>query len=82
MQPLMNSLKRLIYKEKKPLFSDFILSGRGSKVRTHDPRFWRPMLYQLSYSRVCGCKGSNNSVNSKCLINIFCLYSFKEALIH
>lgn len=24
----------------------------GSKTRTHDPRFWRPMLYQLSYSRV------------------------------
>lgn len=52
MQPLMNSLKRLIYKEKKPLFSDFILSGRGSKIRTHDPRFWRPMLYQLSYTPI------------------------------
>ena len=24
--------------------------GRGSKIRTHDPRFWRPMLYQLSYT--------------------------------
>ena len=24
--------------------------GRGSKIRTHDTRFWRPMLYQLSYT--------------------------------
>lgn len=25
----------------------------GGKIRTHDPWFWRPMLYQLSYTRVC-----------------------------
>ena len=24
--------------------------GRGSKNRTHDTRFWRPLLYQLSYT--------------------------------
>ena len=30
----------------------------GREARTPDTRFWRPMLYQLSYSRVCGCKGS------------------------
>ena len=24
----------------------------GGKIRTHDPWFWRPMLYQLSYTRV------------------------------
>ncbi len=24
--------------------------GRGRGTRTHDPRFWRPMLYQLSYT--------------------------------
>ena len=34
------------------------LPGRGSRTRTRDPRFWRPMLYQLSYTpsgevRVC-----------------------------
>ncbi len=28
------------------------------RIRTPDTRFWRPVLYQLSYSRVCGCKGS------------------------
>ena len=22
----------------------------GQRARTHDPRFWRPMLYQLSYT--------------------------------
>lgn len=25
-------------------------TGRGDKIRTRDPRFWRPVLYQLSYS--------------------------------
>ena len=29
--------------------------GRGRGTRTHDPRFWRPMLYQLSYTPMpCG----------------------------
>ncbi len=28
--------------------SDIAWQGRGT--RTHDPRFWRPMLYQLSYT--------------------------------
>ena len=26
--------------------------GRGSKIRTHDTRFWRPVLYQLSYTPI------------------------------
>ena len=25
-------------------------NGRGDRIRTRDPRFWRPMLYQLSYT--------------------------------
>jgi hypothetical protein len=24
--------------------------GRGGRTRTHDRRFWRPLLYQLSYT--------------------------------
>ena len=32
----------------------------GGEARTPDTRFWRPVLYQLSYSRVCGCKGNAN----------------------
>ena len=28
-------------------------NGRGSKARTYDLRFWRPPLYQLSYTPVC-----------------------------
>ncbi len=24
--------------------------GRGRRIRTHDPWFWRPVLYQLSYT--------------------------------
>ena len=26
--------------------------GRGRRLRTHDPRFWRPVLYQLSYAPI------------------------------
>ena len=26
--------------------------GRGGRTRTRDPRFWRPVLYQLSYTPV------------------------------
>ena len=26
--------------------------GRGSRVRTRDLRFWRPSLYQLSYTPI------------------------------
>ena len=29
-------------------FSEFF--GRGRRTRTHDPWFWRPVLYQLSYT--------------------------------
>ena len=28
--------------------------GRGSRDRTHGTRFWRPLLYQLSYTPVSG----------------------------
>ena len=27
--------------------------GRRDRVRTCDTRFWRPMLYQLSYTPIC-----------------------------
>ena len=36
---------------KKPPFRTAVF-GRGSKIRTHDTRFWRPMLYQLSYTPI------------------------------
>ena len=38
----------------KKLFHLFICLSvcTGSKARTHDLRFWRPSLYQLSYSRI------------------------------
>ena len=26
--------------------------GRGRRIRTRDPRFWRPVLYQLSYTPI------------------------------
>ena len=49
----------------------------GREARTPDTRFWRPMLYQLSYSRVCGCKGSTffyiYKAFSKEKSSLFCL---------
>src|ERR1044072_1558231 len=36
-------------------------SGRGSRARTYDLRFWRPPLYQLSYTPVCRSGSSNNA---------------------
>nr|CBX71819.1 unknown protein [Yersinia enterocolitica W22703] len=36
---------------KKPLaFAKGYLYGRGGETRTRDTRFWRPVLYQLSYA--------------------------------
>ena len=29
-----------------------VFSGRGRRIRTLGTRFWRPMLYQLSYTPV------------------------------
>ncbi len=40
------------------LNSLFAREERLAREETPDTRFWRPVLYQLSYSRVCGCKGS------------------------
>ena len=34
--------------------------GRGSKFRTHGTRFWRPLLYQLSYTPVWWAFGDSN----------------------
>ena len=35
-------------------FADKV-NGRGSRVRTRDLRFWRPSLYQLSYTPKVRC---------------------------
>ena len=38
----------------------YISIGRGSRDRTHGTRFWRPMLYQLSYTPVWLLKLDSN----------------------
>ena len=39
---------------KKPsAYANGFFLGRGRRIRTRDPRFWRPVLYQLSYTPVC-----------------------------
>src|SRR5688572_1922019 len=43
--------------------------GRGSRARTYDTRFWRPVLYQLSYAPV------------SCAIIPFALLSVKRSVI-
>ena len=35
-----------------------LFCGRGSKNRTHDTRFWRPLLYLLSYTPMCYVKST------------------------
>ena len=35
---------------KKASLTTRFFNGRRSRTRTHDQRFWRPRLYQLSYS--------------------------------
>ena len=39
-------------KQKRPPIGDLFCFGRGRRTRTHDPWFWRPVLYQLSYTPV------------------------------
>ena len=47
-------------------------AGRGDRTRTYDPRFWRPMLYQLSYTpkgrhaaaEICAPKPMKGSVQA------------------
>ena len=38
-------------------------NGRSGRIRTRGPRFWRPMLYQLSYTPVGGgaCSAKQNA---------------------
>ncbi len=38
--------------DKKSSFLRTRIFGRGSRTRTHDQRFWRPRLYQLSYTPI------------------------------
>ena len=42
---------RFIEKSQVEIRLGFFL-GRGRRIRTRDPRFWRPVLYQLSYTPV------------------------------
>ena len=44
-----HSLKKIT---KNPDFSGFSgkINGRGRRIRTLGTRFWRPLLYQLSYT--------------------------------
>ena len=44
------------------VFTSFesIKFGRGRKARTLDTRFWRPLLYQLSYTPMWWAFGDSN----------------------
>ena len=33
---------------------NFRIFGTGTRIRTQDTRFWRPLLYQLSYTDAIG----------------------------
>ena len=47
------SLSSTQSKRKSTPYGVLFLFGRGRRIRTRDPRFWRPVLYQLSYTPVC-----------------------------
>ena len=53
------------------MLTAIIRSCTGGEARTPDTRFWRPVLYQLSYSRVCGCKGNGNFQICKPFVTLF-----------
>ena len=55
------------------MLTAIIRSCTGGEARTPDTRFWRPVLYQLSYSRVCGCKGNGNFQICKSFVALFSL---------
>ena len=39
--------------KKSPRKAETFLFGRGRRARTLGTRFWRPLLYQLSYAPIC-----------------------------
>ena len=43
------------HKTKRTGSEEPVRHGRGSKFRTHGTRFWRPLLYQLSYTPIYIC---------------------------
>ena len=52
---------RLSSEQKKEAMTIVMTSfGRGRKARTLDTRFWRPLLYQLSYTPVWWAFGDSN----------------------
>ena len=65
------NIPRIIQNKKGHNFIQVVAFSTGREARTPDTRFWRPMLYQLSYSRVCGCKSSINFGNRKRFCQIF-----------
>ena len=53
---LTNEIHYNIYKRTCKVF----FNGRGRKTRTLDTRFWRPLLYQLSYTPMWWAFGDSN----------------------
>ena len=47
--------RRANFTEKSQVLRLGFFLGRGRRTRTRDPRFWRPVLYQLSYTPVYTC---------------------------
>ncbi len=39
-------------KKRTSLIRKDVRFGRGRRIRTLGPRFWRPLLYQLSYTPI------------------------------
>ena len=47
-----SNLHLLLNNQRAALSDGSLVIGRGRRIRTLDTRFWRPMLYQLSYTPI------------------------------
>ena len=47
-----SNLRLLLNNQRAVLSDGSLVIGRGRRIRTLDTRFWRPMLYQLSYTPI------------------------------
>ena len=58
--------------------------GRGRKIRTLDTRFWRPMLYQLSYTPipVNACYRYTSLSNKSSVFYIHMLFFYNNLILH
>ena len=74
--PLVLRVRPPTHKKRRDDLSHLVFFGRGGRTRTHDPWFWRPVLYQLSYTPMHPYIILNFSRFVKCFLKKNFLFSF------